>query len=61
MRQAMEKTIDWCSSTSCSKSGCQSGFVSWAISLAATLLSAGERTVGCREYAIGEKKFEEEG
>ena len=31
MRQASEKTIDWCSSTSCSKSGCQS----WAIYVAA--------------------------
>jgi hypothetical protein len=53
IRAASENTMDWCSSTSCSKSGCQS----WAISFAATLLSAKIRARGCREYAIGQKKF----
>jgi CO dehydrogenase/acetyl-CoA synthase gamma subunit (corrinoid Fe-S protein) len=52
MRHASEKTIDWCSSTSCSKSGCQS----WAMGFASTLLSAKMAARGCRELRTGAKK-----
>jgi len=54
--QASEKTMDWYSSTSCSKFGCQS----WAMGFASTLLSAGGRGMGCRELREWREKVQGE-